>query len=121
MYHFDRKYPQPKYRIKRVHHVLHEVLYVNEANMGQGNNLTFLGMSLTFSQLTGIYDKLYLFVLNHSVMVLAVKDTDRHTDNNQVNCLTKNAKKNKKKFQGKQKKFFTHIDIAVLKLVYNVQ
>lgn len=37
-------------------------------------------------------------------MLLAVKDTDRHTDNNQVNYLTKNAKKNLKKFQGKQKK-----------------
>lgn len=37
-------------------------------------------------------------------MLLAVKDTDRHTDNNQVNYLTKNAQKKFKKFQGKQKK-----------------
>lgn len=37
-------------------------------------------------------------------MLLAVKDTDRHTDNNQVNYLTKNAKKNLKKIPRKTKK-----------------
>lgn len=53
-------------------------------------------------------------------MLLAVKDTDRHTDNNQVNYLTKNAKKNLKKFQGKQKKILHSYRHSCLKtIMYN--
>lgn len=44
-------------------------------------------------------------------MLLAVKDTDRHTDNNQVNF---------KKFQGKQKKILHSYRHSCLKtIMYN--